>query len=524
MKEEDAFLLLCTLVEKIVPDHYSKTLVGSVVDQQVFTHLVKLFMPQLTTHMETKYMELATFTVPWFVCLFLNTISLKMNAVILDAFFLDGPKFLFWFGLAIVKLNEKILLTKRDDDLFMNVFKGYFERLTILAEDIPENQIQHTQTVSDEMFLKMTGKPLMQYTLWIAYSQFAPHVTNELVDSLRVKFMLTVVHQMESTYQKSQIRNICETVKLSYEEVEIVYKEIRRLEFLREEFNPQSVQHLEYANNTIAYLQKKGGWGNLKSKSKVKIEPDAKKSIPLQEFKQVFSKVSPWRSDFTAILPTNRPLVSGLSFRRASVQPTPTIKKSFPEDHQIPISDRLYYYTAFHRSKSHENASLVDTLTLDLGNMVQLLDSLTKQPLKTKFRLLFDIHDLDGDGFLNKNELKATMDSLLELFDGAQKKFGSTCQNDEVYLKAVSNFLGTALKSGKTIFGKGDKGEEMNSEKNKSRSFSENGVLCGEDGFKLGFHEFLLSVLSQSVFVDFFERVWKLENDSSGGILLKSSK
>lgn len=35
LKEEQAFLLLCTLCERLMPDHYSKTLVGTVIDQKV---------------------------------------------------------------------------------------------------------------------------------------------------------------------------------------------------------------------------------------------------------------------------------------------------------------------------------------------------------------------------------------------------------------------------------------------------------------------------------------------------------
>ena len=39
LAEESAFHVLCKLVEQWFPDHYTKSLVGSVLDQRVFDHL-----------------------------------------------------------------------------------------------------------------------------------------------------------------------------------------------------------------------------------------------------------------------------------------------------------------------------------------------------------------------------------------------------------------------------------------------------------------------------------------------------
>ncbi|KAI9345341.1 rab-GTPase-TBC domain-containing protein, partial [Obelidium mucronatum] len=114
MKEEDAFWMLCGLVERVLPDHYTKTLVGSVIDQSVFTSLVKSHLPNLAAHMDKLYMDLSTISVPWFVCLFLNNVALPVAIQILDGVFLDGPKFLFWIALAILKINEKEVDNSRE--------------------------------------------------------------------------------------------------------------------------------------------------------------------------------------------------------------------------------------------------------------------------------------------------------------------------------------------------------------------------------------------------------------------------
>lgn len=542
LREEDAFWLLCTIVEKILPDHYTKTLVGSVVDQQVFTHTVGLFMPALTAHMTKYYMELSTFTVPWFVCIYLNTLSLKINSITLDAFFLDGPKFLHWFGLAILKLNEKKLLIKKDDEVFMNVFKNFYSRLADDSNDLESDEDSiYEGTLNDEMFEKLKGKSLMQYTLWTTYTNFAPHFTTELFESLRLKFMLKVVHEMEQSYQKSQIRTICESVKLSFEEVEIVYNQVRQLEFLRDEENDTRDRAL--TNCLIDWVSERGGWGckTIKKKSKPESQKHnkniIKKAILLKEFRIIFQKISPWR-ETTLIQKKEKQRQSntGLSFRRPSLVIS-VVKQLLPEDYQLSITDRLFFYTAFHQKTTTDQTELM----VDLGDITMILDTLYKQPLQVKLRLLFDLHDIDGDGILNKYELKALMDSLLEIFDKIKEKVAGCAKEEELYLRAVSAFLGIALKSGKS----GEQDEKVGKtrgasaqvvdDRGRSRGPSANllneekstrsrhkSTTSGDDTYRLGFHEFLLSIMSQSVFVEYFERIWSVSQDELGRIILNA--
>jgi hypothetical protein len=117
---------------------------------------------------------------------------------------------------------------------------------------------------------------------------------------------------------------------------------------------------------------------------------------------------------------------------------------------------------------------------VDLAAMSHALDTLLKQPLHARLRFLFDLYDVDGDGFLSNDELKAIMDAFLELFRTKTKKKKEE-QEEETYLKAVSLFLSAALKMG-----------------------------SNSAEFHLSFNEFLLAVLSQSVFVEYFERIWTI--------------
>ena len=91
------------------------------------------------------------------------------------------------------------------------------------------------------------------------------------------------------------------------------------------------------------------------------------------------------------------------------------------------------------------------------------------------------------------------MDAFLEMFQkssGAsnngniptEKRKVGDVQEEEDYLRAVSSFLSAALKMG------GAK--------------SPNG---SNESYSLSFNEFLLAVLSQSVFVEYFERTWTIK-------------
>lgn len=61
MTEEEAFWLLCTVAEEIVPEYYNKSLLGSQVDQYIFNSLVENNLPQIYRHLEKVTAKLFVF-------------------------------------------------------------------------------------------------------------------------------------------------------------------------------------------------------------------------------------------------------------------------------------------------------------------------------------------------------------------------------------------------------------------------------------------------------------------------------
>jgi hypothetical protein len=702
------------VIERILPDHYTKTLVGSVVDQQVFTQLVQTHLPTLWAHIDKLYMDLSMFSVPWFVCLYLNTAPIQIAIKFLDSFFLDGPKFLFWLAMAVLKVNEKLLVTKgRDDDIFVRILKEFFSRLGEEGTSEEVGDKQPATKPSDPSLVDvstLSGYALYEHVMNVAYT-FAGIASTEVIDGLRAKCRLKVVHQMENTSRKSQVRTLCEQVSLSEEEVEIVYDIVRVLEFANEEeeqvkesggggghtsiFSKLEEEKREEKDLRFTLLYE-GAWGLVSRQTRKKLlsenatsassatsggpgdghgslgdlstPPGANKSIKLRDFRRVFHSVSPWKSS-TQAQTTKKPApvgglgglmprlsTSSVSSRLSTTVPgyhrRPSISDSTAPHHlspnppgeelQLPLVDRIFFYCSFNYSFFHANkpvpqggmgaeylanqtansASTGDAgsphvggsqqYIVDLATIVHVLDIMMKQPLHARMRFLFDLHDLDGDGFLSKTELKAVMDSFLEMFEKTSSSTAASQgtaagpsaprEDDESYMRAVSTFLNTALKLGNNkgaqslSSGSSNAGADLGSTIGNARKSptapmgtstnpfgddviedslgQENGFddggdmsalgghdrpvsvstggfvkskpsvppimvrqasnastlttstvtggISGKDGgsaenFRLSFNEFLLAVLSQSVFVQYFERIYTLSRGGDSG-------
>ncbi|KAJ3103972.1 TBC1 domain member 8B [Phlyctochytrium planicorne] len=622
LREEDAFWLLSTIIERILPDQYTKTLVGSVVDQSVYTHLVQVHMPALAAHMAKLYMDLSTISVPWFLCLFLNSVPIKFGVKFLDSFFLDGPKFLFWLSMAILKVNEKELISRgRDDDIFMTILKEFFVRLVDESSEPPptDTGIRASFDIKNRDFANfdftaMKGRYLYDALLSTAYS-FAPYITTDQIDSLRAKFRLKVVHQMEETSRKSQVRTLSEQVSLSMDELGIVYNLVRNIEFANEGSVKQGDKNLQSnlseEEKLRADLMRRGAWGLVDTTQKKKkgsisgeLAQTATKSISLSDFRKICREVSPWRSRDKAQKAKINP------FDMAALQQPSSSNKVEPETFQLPLVDRIYFYCSFNYSFFHANKSSpqggmgaeymnsfkesgvggstpTSNYVVDLATIVHTLDIIMKQPLHGRVRFLFDLHDVDGDGFLSRDELKTLMDSLLELFEMTpQQQVKVTQDETEQFMRSVTSFVSSALKLGENkgaqnlspsdhgdiggTTGSGIRksftvsyGLSSNAERNspsperspsklypesaltrrQSRSLSFGAstapaftdthtedpqeishAAADPQSYRLSFNEFLLAMLSQTSFVQYFERIWSLTLDSGGLIILQYLK
>lgn len=110
---EDAFWLLTTIVENVLPQHYyDHSLLASRADQQVLRQYVAEVLPKLSTHLDGLGIELEALTFQWFLSVFTDCLSAEALFRVWDVIFCfnDGSTFLFQVALALLKLNEPQLL------------------------------------------------------------------------------------------------------------------------------------------------------------------------------------------------------------------------------------------------------------------------------------------------------------------------------------------------------------------------------------------------------------------------------
>ncbi|XP_055766073.1 TBC1 domain family member 2B [Salvelinus fontinalis] len=132
LDQEDAFWCLITIVEVFMPqDYYTKTLLGSQVDQRVFKDLLSEKLPRLHAHFDLYKVDSSLITFNWFLVLFVDSVNSDLLFKIWDAFLYEGPKIIFRFALALFKYKEEEFLKLQDS---MAIFK-YLRYFTITVLD-----------------------------------------------------------------------------------------------------------------------------------------------------------------------------------------------------------------------------------------------------------------------------------------------------------------------------------------------------------------------------------------------------
>ncbi len=110
---EDAFWVLTSMIENILPRHYyDHSLLASRADQQVLRSYVTEILPKLSAHLDDLGIELEALTFQWFLSVFTDCLSAEALFRVWDVIFCfnDGSTFLFQVALALLKLNEGQLL------------------------------------------------------------------------------------------------------------------------------------------------------------------------------------------------------------------------------------------------------------------------------------------------------------------------------------------------------------------------------------------------------------------------------
>ena len=194
MSESQAFFLLSTLCDRLLPGYYSQTMYGTLLDQRVFESLVEKTMPILWDHLVKSDVQLSVVSLPWFLSLYINSMPLVFAFRVLDVFFLEGPKVLFQVGLAILRINGEELLDAQDDGAFISVLKHYFSTLDESAHPNSDNE-------------KFRAVTRFQELIVVAFKEFSG-ITQNTIAEQRAKHKDAVLASIESFAKRTQLRNL----------------------------------------------------------------------------------------------------------------------------------------------------------------------------------------------------------------------------------------------------------------------------------------------------------------------------
>jgi len=120
-EEEQSFWMLTYILDDLVPpDFYGQEMFGAILDQEVFSYLIKQKLPRIHSHAVRLGHALAATTSQWFLCLFVGIFTAEVTFRVWDSFFVNGYSALMRVGLALLKMHESEILQKRDSiELFV---------------------------------------------------------------------------------------------------------------------------------------------------------------------------------------------------------------------------------------------------------------------------------------------------------------------------------------------------------------------------------------------------------------------
>uniref|UniRef100_A0A6Q2ZH27 TBC1 domain family member 8B n=1 Tax=Esox lucius TaxID=8010 RepID=A0A6Q2ZH27_ESOLU len=218
-KEEEAFWLLVTVCERMLPDYFNRRVIGAQVDQSVFEELIRERLPELAEHIPD-LSPLSTISLSWFLTLFLSVLPFRSAVCVVDCFFFHGTKAIFQLGLAVLEANAAALCSSADDGQALMVLTGFLDQVT--DNDDPSSPAsQPPSSPSGEE----GNPPVEQHTLITdlitdSYEKFGD-LTVKQIESLRCRHRIQVLQAHEDTTKENAVGHAY--VSLSPENLSDIY-------------------------------------------------------------------------------------------------------------------------------------------------------------------------------------------------------------------------------------------------------------------------------------------------------------
>lgn len=196
-KEEEAFWLLATICENLLPDYYNKKVVGALMDQGVLDDLTGKYLPHLHSRIQ-KLGMIKMISLSWFLTIFMSVMPYESAVNIMDCFFYDGAKVIFQVALAILSANQEKILSCRDEGEVTQVLSDYLEGI---YNEEGQGALRNKNWDTSKKSISI------QQLLREAYSKFGD-LTASTMEKLRFKHRVRVVQQLEEGEEKNVVRSV----------------------------------------------------------------------------------------------------------------------------------------------------------------------------------------------------------------------------------------------------------------------------------------------------------------------------
>ncbi|XP_050310363.1 TBC1 domain family member 9 isoform X2 [Anthonomus grandis grandis] len=261
--EEEAFWLLVTLCEHLLPDYYNQRVVGAVVDQGILDELTLAYLPCL----HDKLLQLGMMnmiSLSWFLTIFLCVMPYESAVNVMDCFFYDGAKVIFQVALMLLEWNQEQLLQCKDEGEAMQLLSDY---LMGVFNDEGRGAIRNKSYDEQKRTVSI------QVLVYEAYRKYG-FLTTGQIERLRLKHRLKVVQELEDTCERNVLRCVTSDGYFTKEELQDL------LSLVREEI----------------ISQKK----TIPDKHDPSLQPYEVYKVDFDYFKILFAALSPWGKGETA--------------------------------------------------------------------------------------------------------------------------------------------------------------------------------------------------------------------------------
>eukprot|EP01127_Copromyxa_protea_P015129 TRINITY_DN4306_c0_g1_i1.p1 TRINITY_DN4306_c0_g1~~TRINITY_DN4306_c0_g1_i1.p1 ORF type:complete len:558 (+),score=109.60 TRINITY_DN4306_c0_g1_i1:1827-3500(+) len=123
LPEECAFWVLSIICETLMPQYYNNTMIGSLVDVNLFANLLEEAIPEVWQHLSRHNVPVSAVTMPWLLTVYIGYVPIQAALRIMDSFLCEGLDVLFRVGLALFKLRQEQILELSDQHQLIVMLK-----------------------------------------------------------------------------------------------------------------------------------------------------------------------------------------------------------------------------------------------------------------------------------------------------------------------------------------------------------------------------------------------------------------